>query len=170
VREAQAARETAGMPPAESEPRIKSRPIMDRVLKEIFIPELRARGFTGSLPHFRRMRPDRIDLISFQYAMRGGQFFVELSQCGPAGIKTEWEEIPPDKVTVHDTFPGDRSYISTGWGWRSKLFVLDRPSYDPPLASTEAATEANCAKAARQALEAFTKQAEPWWEQKGARR
>ena len=158
------------MPPPESEPRIKSRPIMDRVLKDIFVPELRTRGFTGSLPHFRRIRPDHIDLISFQYLMRGGQFAVELSQCEPQGIKTEWQEIPPDKVTVHDMPAGDRFHLSTGWGWRSKVFVFDRPSYDPPLAATEAATEANCAKAARKALDAFAKQAEKWWEQKAARK
>ena len=65
---------------------------------------------------------------------------------------------------------GNRVHLSAGWGWRGKVFVFDRPSYDPALAATEAAMQANCAKAARAALEAFTKQAEPWWEQKAAAR
>jgi Domain of unknown function (DUF4304) len=149
--------------------RIKSRPIMDRVLKEIFVPELRARGFTGSFPHYRRIKSDRIDLISFHYPRRAGQFVVELSQCGLAGIKTEWgEAIPPNKVTVNDTGPGDRFRLSYKWGWRGKIFVFDAPSYDPPAAPTEAATEANCVKAAKTALKAFNEQAEPWWEKKAA--
>ena len=56
---------------------------MDRVLKATVIPELRARGFQGSLPHFRRRRPDRIDLLTFQFDRSGGRFVVELAQCGP---------------------------------------------------------------------------------------
>ena len=149
--------------------RIKSRPIMDRMLKEIFAPELRARGFIGSFPHYRRIASGRIDLISFQYLRRGGQFAVELSQCAAQGIKTEWgEEIPPTNVTVHDTGPGDRFRLSHKWGWRGKIFVFDTPSYDPPIAHTEAAMEASCTKAARLALKAFNEQAERWWEQKAA--
>ena len=149
---------------------------MDRALKAIVVPELRTRGFTGSFPHFRRIRPDRIDLVSFHFPRRGGQFVVELSQCGPAGIAFEGEEaIPPDKVTVNDTFPGDRFCLraKAGWrgelaGWRGKLFVFDRPTYDPPIVSTEAAMEGVCAKTARTALDAFTREAEPWWEKKAA--
>ena len=45
---------------------------MDRVLKATVIPELRARGFQGSFPHFRRLRPDRIDLLAFQFYRSGG--------------------------------------------------------------------------------------------------
>jgi Domain of unknown function (DUF4304) len=114
-------------PGGEGQPRTKSRPIMDRVLKEVFVPELRARGFMGSLPHFRRIRPDRIDLVSFQYSKRGGQFMVNLSQCGPEGVKTEWgKEIPPDKVTAFDVF--ERQRLRFKWGWRGQLFVFDTRS------------------------------------------
>lgn len=151
------------------EVRIKSRPIMDRVLREIFVPELKARGFTGSFPHFRRIKPSRIDLISFQYTRRGGQFMVTLARCEPHGIATAWgEQIPPGKVTVSDTFTGDRFYLSTKAGWRGRLFIFDRPSYDPPIANSEAAMAEPCAKAARIALEAFMRQAEPWWEKQSA--
>ena len=76
--------------PLEGEARMKSRPIMDRMLKEIFVSELRARDFTSSLPLFRRIRSDRIDLMAFQYCRRTGEFVVEPSQCSPEGIKTEW--------------------------------------------------------------------------------
>lgn len=163
------ARRTSGPGGDAGAPRIKSRPIMDRVLKEAFVSELRAGGFTGSFPHFRRIRPDRIDLVSFHYPRRGGQFVVELSQCGPAGVSFEGEPtIPPAKVTAHDTLPDDRFCVSHKWGWRGKTFVYDRPSYDPPIVPTEAAMEASCMKAATTALKAFNEQAEPWWEKKVA--
>ncbi len=78
-------------------------------------------------------------------------------------------------MTVHDTSASDRFYLRAkpGWrgelmGWRGKLFVFDRPSYDPPIASTEAAMQELCAKVARTALDAFTREAEPWWEKKAA--
>ena len=155
------------LPDGNGDVRVKSRPIMDRVLKEVFAPELKARGFTGSFPHFRRGRSDRIDLVSFQYARRGGQFMVNLAQCGPEGVKTEWgQEIPPGKVTAHDVFPRQR--LRFKWGWRGQLFVFDRPYYDPPAATSEAAVEAACARAAAAALKAFNEQAEPWWEKKAA--
>ena len=154
--------------PAENagEPRIKSRPIMDRVLKEIFVPELRARGFTGSLPHFRRIGADRIDLVTVQYSRYGGEFVVELSQCGPEGVTAgRGKEAPPDKVMAHHLFGRDRYRLSFKPGGRGQWFVFDD---DPHAATTEAAIEAAGAKAARAALEAFAGQAEPWWEKKAA--
>jgi hypothetical protein len=148
----------------EGEERVKSRPVMDRVLKETVLPELRALGFTGSLPHLRRLRSDRIDLVTFQYSRYGGQFVVELSQCGPGGIKTGWgKEIPANKVTAHDLFSSDRYRLRPRAGSRDQWFVFD---HDPPSATSKAAIEASCRKAATAALEAFGRQAEAWWVQK----
>jgi hypothetical protein len=158
-------------PPAEDKtPPVKSRPIMDRILRETLVAELRTRGFSGSLPHLRRIRPDRTDLLTIQYARAGGKFSVELAQCGPGGHKTDLgEEIPPNKVTAHDLFVTDRFHLSRKAGWRGKWFVFDRRSYDPPLATDEATIEANCRKAASAAQEAFNRQAEAWWAKKAER-
>jgi hypothetical protein len=151
----------------ETQARVKSRPVMDRVLRETLVAELRTRGFTGSLPHLRRIRPDRIDLLTIQYSRSGGKFAVVLAQCGPQGYRTDWgEDIPPSKVTAHDLF--DRFGLSRRAGWRGKWFVFDRRSYDLPLATGEAKIEANCRKAARAAQEAFDRQAEAWWTQKAS--
>jgi len=140
---------------------------MDRVLRETVLPELRAQGFTGSLPHLRRIRSDRIDLISFQYSRYGGKFVVELSQCGPEGVKHDWgKEIQPNKVTAHDLFSSDRNRLSSRAGWRGQWFVFDRPSHEPPSATSKATIEASCRKAAGAVLEAFARQAEAWWAQK----
>jgi hypothetical protein len=44
-------------------------------------------------------------------------------------------------------------------GWRGQWFVFGRPSYDPPMATSEAAIDANRRKATMAALAAFGRQA-----------
>jgi len=153
-------------PEGEGGARIKSRPIMDRMLKEIFVPELRARDFTGSFPHFRRIRSDRIDLVTVQYSRYGGEFVVELSQCGPEGVMADrGRAAPPDKVTAHHLFSPDRYRLSFRLGGRGQWFVFDD---DLHAVATESAIEAACAQTAKAVLDAFSRQAEPWWEKKAA--
>ena len=43
----------------------ESRKNMEQALKEFFVPELRALGFKGSFPHFRRIAENSIDLLTF---------------------------------------------------------------------------------------------------------
>jgi hypothetical protein len=43
------------------------RQLMDEALKAHVVPALRERGFKGSLPHFRRLRSDRVDLLTVQF-------------------------------------------------------------------------------------------------------
>ena len=148
------------------EHRINSRPVMDRVLKETVVPELRALGFQGSLPHFRRLRPDRIDLLTFQFGRSGGRFVVELAQCGPEGYTTSWgKKIAPGKVTAHDLT--DRLRLGGRLGFRpaDHWFVFDFRYYDPPMASSEAQLEEDCRKAAAEVLKDYRRQAEAWWDQ-----
>ncbi|MEY8738422.1 DUF4304 domain-containing protein [Bacillales bacterium AN1005] len=52
---------------------------MDNALKQVVIPTLREQGFKGSLPHFRRINENNIDLITFQFNKWGGSFIVELA-------------------------------------------------------------------------------------------
>jgi hypothetical protein len=76
---------------------------MDMALKAVVVPWLRQRGFTGSLPHFRRRLPDRIDLIWFQHWKASGSFCVDVARCGPDGLTTLWgKQIPAAKVTAPD--------------------------------------------------------------------
>ncbi|WP_053363332.1 DUF4304 domain-containing protein [Bacillus sp. FJAT-27251] len=42
-------------------------------LKKIVVPELRMSGFKGSFPHFRRIKKDKIDLMT--YPIDDGQWF-----------------------------------------------------------------------------------------------
>lgn len=76
---------------------------MDDALKRVLVVELRQRGFTGSLPHFRRRDAERISLLSVQHFSSGGSFVVEVATCPPSGHSTSWgKEVSPSKVTARD--------------------------------------------------------------------
>ncbi len=85
------------------------REMMDSALKEKVVPLLRSQGFKGSYPHFRRMSPDRIDLLTFQFDKWGVGFVVESGSCGVDGITLHWgRHVPPSKVTAWDLHPAER--------------------------------------------------------------
>jgi hypothetical protein len=76
---------------------------MIAALKAEFVPALKERGFKGSFPHFRRIKPDKIDLLTVQFDRWGGGFVIEIAKCGPEGITTSWGlHIPPSKVRAWD--------------------------------------------------------------------
>ncbi|MFI5095886.1 MAG: DUF4304 domain-containing protein [Candidatus Acidiferrales bacterium] len=76
---------------------------MIAALKAEFVPALRKRGFKGSFPHFRRVKPDKIDLLTIQFDRWGGGFVIEIAKCGPDGITTYWGlHIPANKVRAWD--------------------------------------------------------------------
>lgn len=71
-------------------------------LKEIVVPTLRDMGFRGSFPHFRRLRDEKIDLLTFQFSQWGGSFVVEIAHCPAVGYTLHTSEtIAPDNVRVH---------------------------------------------------------------------
>ncbi len=79
---------------------------MKDALREHFVPQLRARGFKGSLPHFRRAASTGIDLLTIQFDRWGGGFVIEIGRCGPTGVILGWgKAVPPNKVTTHDLHP-----------------------------------------------------------------
>jgi hypothetical protein len=82
---------------------------MIEALKGNFVPALRDRGFRGSFPHFRRIKPDQIDLLTVQFDRWGGAFVIEIAKCGPEGVTTYWgKHIPPKKTCAWDVNGLDR--------------------------------------------------------------
>jgi hypothetical protein len=69
-------------------------------LKKTAVPVLRELGFKGSFPHFRRIGPERVDVLTFQFSSWGGSFVVEIGACPPKGFKSCGKLIPPQKVKV----------------------------------------------------------------------
>lgn len=79
------------------------RKLMDEALKELVIPFLRAQGFKGSMPHYRRPQEDRINLLTFQHSRSQAKFIVEIANSPPSGITAYWgEEISAKRITAHD--------------------------------------------------------------------
>jgi hypothetical protein len=76
---------------------------MNLSLEKLVIPILRKNGFSGSIPHFRRIKEDSIDLITFQTDRNGGGFVIELAKSKNGMFKTYFgKEIYPSKLTAHD--------------------------------------------------------------------
>lgn len=83
-------------------------------LKKVFVPSLRALGFKGSFPDFRRIGSDRIDLLTVQFDRHGGGFIIEVSRCPPNGITTSWgKQIPSNQVTAWDQHPNQRHRLGS---------------------------------------------------------
>ena len=86
-----------------------SRDRMIAALRKVVVPVLRDMGFSGSFPHFRRIRDSQIDLLTFQFNRDGGSFVVEVAFWAPDGFTTHYEKhIPPNKVRAHDIHPRQR--------------------------------------------------------------
>src|SRR3954469_22886118 len=78
-------------------------------LQRVVIPALRARGFRGSTPHFRRTRSGQVDLLSIHFSRWGGGFAVELAGARGEGLGTPAGEIiPAGKLTAHHVLPRQR--------------------------------------------------------------
>lgn len=76
---------------------------MNLALKEYVVPKLRERGFQGSFPHFRRLKDDQTDLLTFQFSRWGGEFVVEVAIGPSEPFDAHWgKRIEPRKMTAHD--------------------------------------------------------------------
>ena len=81
----------------------KSRSRMEIALKALVIPVLRERGFTGFMPHFRRITAEYVHLISFQFDQYGGGFVIEVAIAPNAPLITKWKgTIAANKMSAHD--------------------------------------------------------------------
>jgi hypothetical protein len=129
---------------------------MIAALKRIVIPDLRARGFRGSFPHFRRPKAAQIDLLTFQFDKWGGGFVIEIATCPPDGHTHPWGLfVPPNKVTAHDIDFDRRPRLGAPTGGDHWF------RFDDLLPADEIAFDA----VARQVLPYLDRQAEPFWRQ-----
>ncbi len=78
----------------------QSRDQMIAELKRVVVPELRAIGFKGSFPHFRRVTDARVDLLTFQFSTGGGQFVVEIGKFPAQGYVHYGKLIPAAEVKM----------------------------------------------------------------------
>ena len=79
---------------------------MKRALLEHVIPGLKANGFCGEHPNYRRVVGDRIDIICFNTCKYENAFYVDIS--------TVFPDRPKEKQNVHRFFDGDFDNVTTG--------------------------------------------------------
>jgi len=74
---------------------------MSKALKSALVPALKAAGFVGAFPRFRRSSGEQIQFVSVQYHWAQTAFFLEFGS-HPAGPKlTSWGElVPEDKLIL----------------------------------------------------------------------
>jgi uncharacterized protein DUF4304 len=93
----------------------ESRTAMNRALQVHVVPALRDRGFSGSLPHFRRRAPTKTDLVSFQFDRHGGGFVIALAEAPAGEFTTSWGRvIAPDRLTALNINPPGRKRLQPG--------------------------------------------------------
>jgi len=101
--------------------------------KEVFVPALRARGFSGTFPHFRRVLPDRVDYLSVQFYSSGGSFVVEIATAGPDGKPLGYgKDLPVAKLNAHYFSHRLRLGSNRAWGRADHWYVFGPRSYDDP--------------------------------------
>lgn len=92
---------------------------MRSALHQHTIPRLRKMGFTGRYPHFRRVREDCIELLSFQTNSYGGCFTVEVSAVFPGHAEPNYTLAEGATLEALTVFSTNRRYRLPGMynGW-----------------------------------------------------
>ncbi|HEX6185447.1 MAG TPA: DUF4304 domain-containing protein [Pyrinomonadaceae bacterium] len=104
-----------------------------RALKEVFVPALRAGGFSGTFPHFRRVLPDRVDYLTVQFYSSGGSFVVEIATAGPDGKPVGYgRHLPVEKLNVSYFSNRLRLGSDRAGGKADHWYVFGPRSYDAP--------------------------------------
>lgn len=125
---------------------------IDEALKEITVPYLRNIGFTGTYPHFRRIKNDRINLLTFQHFRSDPKFVVEIANCPVAGlVYQEIVEVAPNRITAHD--------MNLRFRLGSKKYKTD-PSFD----YSETYSNHDIFKMRANEIIELWGEAEEWWE------
>lgn len=93
---------------------------MSAALKAVLVPALKAAGFDGSFPRYRRDLADVVHFVNLQYDKEGTAFFLECAP-HPAGEKmTSWGEAVPHHALRLEHAPMDsrarlqRQVLGTG--------------------------------------------------------
>lgn len=135
---------------------------MDASLRAALNDYLRPLGFTGSLPHYRRIRSDRIDLLTVQHALAGGSFVVEVAVCAPTGTRSAGQQIPSNKVTAHHIGWNRCRVGSPNFPTGDHWFLYGKPNYEPGSQRVRRARHYD--RVAARAVDAVARHATTFWD------
>lgn len=118
------------------------RSAMDSALKAILVPVLRAQGFRGSWPDWRRTVSNRVDLVQIQHLSSGGTFFVNIGQLPAGGFATGPFQDKP-VATLRLTHARARTRVQPpalidGWTFAPRLYEAEA-ALGPPQAYADIA-------------------------------
>lgn len=82
---------------------------LDTELKAKFVPVLRANGFKGSYPHFRRLRNDRLDVLGLQFSLWSPALYFEIGISPKEGTTfSDGKHYPPKSIKFYQTHHRER--------------------------------------------------------------
>ena len=135
---------------------------MNEALTYAVRTELRPRGFTGSLPHWRRRSTKQICLLTIQFFSAGGSFVAEVAECGPDGYVTSWgAHKAPQKVTAHDINTPRPRLGSPQFPQGDHWFTFGRRNYESGAHIVHPREHYD--EIAAQMIRLVEEQAEPFW-------
>lgn len=135
---------------------------MTSALKTVLVPELRKRGFKGSLPHFYRASQTRVDFLTVQFRSSGGSFVTEAAKSGPNGVESGvGSDLPISKLNAQHFWPRLRLGSNPAAGINDHWFEFAPRNYDPPQPLQPAM---HYESVAREVVAYLDSQAEGWWD------
>jgi hypothetical protein len=81
---------------------------MSAAMKSQFEPVLKARGFAGSFPRYRRNRPAEVQLLAIFYDKAASRFFLEFGAHERGDKTTSWGEVVPESKLLLEHVHFDR--------------------------------------------------------------
>ncbi|MBQ7116665.1 MAG: DUF4304 domain-containing protein [Clostridia bacterium] len=112
-----------------------NREIMLKALNKTVIKDLKAQGFTGKYPHFKKKKEDCIELVDFYANKYGGSFTVEVSAVFPDRKVTNLSDTKAkvDEKTVEGACTSQRYRLEgmfDGWFHYRDVYKLSDGFYE----------------------------------------
>ncbi len=101
---------------------------MRKALNQFVIPNLISQGFIGEYPHYKKIYPDRIELLVFQNNNWGNSFTIEISTIFLPERKRDSNFLSGDFKTIQDATVWDTNLryrlkgMYNGWFYYTDLY------------------------------------------------
>jgi hypothetical protein len=142
---------------------------MRDALRRFVARDLCTRGFTGKLPHLRRVTPQGTHTFTVQTSKWGGEFIIELGRAPAGPYRTATgEAVPAERLTSYHLRGSHRARLRRRTGAREVWFRYTPTAWDRLWSMARrwfGDSQAPKNPFARAAIEVFIKldECERWW-------